>query len=160
MRAVSFLEQNVVFLNRWEQYIEQFPKIDTWFVIYDTSWADENKKNKIVTFAICPAIGELDELMQCLDEDLVTDIKSRSHISEGTIKFLKNNLLFFSISVVITKPKEAIPLDAMKKMLDVMEARVHNAVTDAQKRRLKKYMNLLNIATRRDVAKKYYVNCL
>lgn len=40
MRAVSFLEKDDNFLNRWEQYMEQFLKIDMWFVIYDTSWAD------------------------------------------------------------------------------------------------------------------------
>lgn len=68
MRAVSFLEQDNDFLNRWERYMEQFPEVDMWFLIYDTSWADERKINKVVTFSLCPATLHLEKLKHRLEE--------------------------------------------------------------------------------------------
>lgn len=93
-------------------------------------------------------------------EDLVADIKSPSHISERTIQFLKNNLLFFSISIVVENPKEIISLDTMKKMLQTMEIRVPHAVTDAQKRRLKKVYERIEYSNKKGCSQKYYINCL
>ena len=142
MRSVSFLEQDNDFLNRWEQYMEQFPKVNIWFVIYDTSWEDERKINKVVTFSLCPATLDLEKLKHHLEENLVTDIKSCSHVPSKTIQFLKNDPQFFSISFVIKNMEESIPLNGIQDLLHKMEMRVHNVSSEPEKRRLRKLKDL------------------
>lgn len=48
----------------------------------------------------------------------------------------------------------------MKKMLQTMEIRVPHAVTDAQKRRLKKVYERIEYSNKKGCSQKYYINCL
>ncbi len=124
MNNKTFLSQSRNFFQRWKIYKKRLnPVPPGWFVSSDYCLDDKNKHD-CITFTISP-VPELREFSAFLNKKLPRDIKKMSKVRDEVIKFIRDNKIFFTISIIIKDKEKIVNIDEFKADIENMKTSLH-----------------------------------
>ena len=80
---------NKSILEKFQNFLKQYPDVDKWFMCSDYCIGDKNKKNNVITFVIYPYILNFDDWKKVINNLQKKDLKHR-HFSFSFILQKKN----------------------------------------------------------------------
>ena len=93
---------NKSILEKFQNFLKQYPDVDKWFMCSDYCIGDKNKKNDVITFVIYPYILNFDDWKKVINNLQKKDLKHTRLVSDQFCQFL-NQGYCFSFSFILQK---------------------------------------------------------
>ena len=85
---------NKSILEKFQNFLKQYPDVDKWFMCSDYCIGDKNKKNDVITFVIYPYILNFDDWKKVINNLQKKDLKHTRLVSDQFCQFLNQGYCF------------------------------------------------------------------
>lgn len=124
MNTKTFFSQSKNLFQRWKIYKKRLnPVPPGWLISSDYCLDDKNKKD-CITFTISP-VPELNRFAAILNKKLPKDMKEIRKVPDEVIKFVRDNKIFFSISIIIKNKEKMVDINDFKTDIASMKTSPH-----------------------------------
>jgi len=140
MNNKTFFSQSRNLFQRWKRYKERINPVPPGWLISSDYCLDDKNKNDCITFTISP-VPELGKFFAFLNKKLPKDIKNMSKVPDEVIKFIRDNKIFFTISVIIKNKEKMVDIDDLR--IDVENLKTSPHLRPQELKELNEFSNYL-----------------